>query len=445
MRILVVWLFFLLLLVSCGTAPPGTASVASGVSQGDNRAAQVVAAEVSRSKTEGVYPGTGRSPSLLAALKAAKIDAVRRYVQELLGPERYSFYSDQLQRVVFSTDNPNQYVTADAYETVSKSKEAASDNYVIALQIPVNREAVNQTLLANGIRWAGAPPPSSENVPAASPPSVPADNQSETWGTATPEEQKFIRRYEDTLVYLVYFDEKSSLDPSVLKLGVTRANQILAGKNCDLVDLDQVEKIKDDERKVWEQESGRDAGYLQWVARKLNAGIYVEIGAESRDDFENSLFGAQLNGRLKFFDPSTGELLSEAPFSTPRLLSRTSAADAQMKALQQAVSTVLPPGLDQVKAKLSKSLIRGIRYDLVVQKTVDSKLMGQFRRKLEGQVKLLQVVSASADETRYTVFFLGSAADLEDLVVKTAEKIPGLEGLSQVFVRGRSLTFNSGL
>lgn len=54
-------------------------------------------------------------------------------------------------------------------------------------------------------------------------------------------------------------------------------------------------------------------------------------------------------------------------------------------------------------------------------------------------------ISTSPEETKYEVRLIGRIEDLEDIVYDVAESISGFEGISLVYQRGNSITFDSGL
>ena len=87
----------------------------------------------------------------------------------------------------------------------------------------------------------------------------------------------------------------------------------------------------------------------------------------------------------------------------------------------------------------------GIKYEVIIQNTADSRLMSSFRRKLKRKVKDVETVNQSPEETKYYIYILGSIEDLVDEIYDVAETIPGLEGMDQLFLRGKSVTFDSGL
>ena len=101
--------------------------------------------------------------------------------------------------------------------------------------------------------------------------------------------------------------------------------------------------------------------------------------------------------------------------------------------------------IDQAKAFMAKALTEGIKYELIVQNTSDPRALSDFRRKLQRKVRDVRTVSQTSEETKYNVFLIGTVEDLVDAVYDVAETIPGLEGMYQVLLRGKSVTFSTGL
>jgi hypothetical protein len=71
--------------------------------------------------------------------------------------------------------------------------------------------------------------------------------------------------------------------------------------------------------------------------------------------------------------------------------------------------------------------------------------MSSFRSRLRSQVRDLETLSQSEGETRYAVYLFGRNDEVEDLVYRVADQTPGMEFLSLVLTRGKSLTFDTGL
>jgi hypothetical protein len=260
-------------------------------------------------------------------------------------------------------------------------------------------------------------------------------------------EQKIIRNYVEHMTWMVYFAESSTMDPFSAKAAVGIANEYLASNTMEAIDLDQIEKLKADKQKVYEAETGESISIVQWIAQKLNADAYIEIDGVVSGEATGKTYYGQANITLKAFEASTGRLLGSAPWNSPKTMSTASSEAARINALQTSVYKAMPVAIGQAKANMAVALKDGIAYELIVQKTPDSRLVSAFRKKLleQEQVKNVRSGSQSAEETRMQVFIVGTVDDLIDVVLDVSGKVPGLEGLSLVLQRGKSVTFNSGM
>ncbi len=412
-----------------------------------------------------IYSGAGESESLLKAMNGAKMDAVKKAVVAMIGPAEEQANRAKLTEVLYNTSNPNAYVDNAAMETLRKDK--IGEKFIYEIRIPVNLQAVESTLRANGIL---KDPTARDSVQAAAqaavrPEGVAAPTTAAAAATtaaaaataakeletpavyeeATPEEKNFLRRYIDNLTYMVYFNEDSREDAFLAKaaVGMANSNLVSAGKNA--VDYREVEKLKKDQKLVYEEEAGREMSMIQWIAQKLNADVYIEIDAVTEGESQGGNHYGSAKVNLKMFESSTGNLLGSVPYSSPRTFSKTSQLDAKSNALQSTLFKAMPLAVEQSKILLAKTFERGIRYDLVIQNTSDSRLMTRFRTRLRSKVKDLQVISQSPEMTRYAVFLFGRLEDLEEIMYEVGDSIPGLEGMEQVMMRGKSITFNTGL
>jgi hypothetical protein len=94
---------------------------------------------------------------------------------------------------------------------------------------------------------------------------------------------------------------------------------------------------------------------------------------------------------------------------------------------------------------MAKSFARGIRYEVTIQKSVDSRMMSDFRSQLRDDVEDLVTEAQTAEETVYTVYYRGRIEELEDQVYRVSRDVPGMQDLYHVMTRGRNLVFNTGL
>jgi hypothetical protein len=396
--------------------------------------------------TERKYPGAGQDPSLLAAMNKAKIDAVRKAVIDMIGVANEQANRDALDKVIYSARNPNAFVSGDM-ETTRKDK--AGDDYIIEGIITVRLDAVEATLKANGL-MGGPVTTTASAAEAAAAGSDAQTSQADALSAgaapaATADEQKIIRDYVEHMTYMVYFADGTTMDPLYAKSAVGIANQYLASQTMEAIDFAQVEKIKADQQKAYEAETGESMSITQWIAQKLNADVYIEIDGTVATEISGSKYYGQASITLKAFEASTGRLLGSVPWNSPKTLSTAGADSAVINALQTCVYKAMPTAISQSKGYMIKALASGIKYDLVIQKTPDSRLMNTFSRKLKEKVKDVKIVNQSESETKFNVFLIGSIEDLVDTVYNVAEKIPGLEDMKQVMLRGKAVTFNSGM
>ena len=457
------FLFVLLLalLTGCG----------SGSSSSDGRVATPGAQEV--------FTGSGRGESLGVAIYNAKIDAIRNAVIDIVGPSVEQQNQQQLQETLYTTRNPNAYVYNETMQTLRRENVGTIDqmDMIYEIQIRVNRPAIQQALQVAGVAGGGTAVASAEReqraqdlvaeadpAEAAEPPgtvgsqqpapeaATPATGggaslapQEGDWEGATEEEQRFIRRYVDTMTYMVYFNEESPADPFLMRSAVAQANSYLAASGIVAIDAAQIESVRRDQELVYEQEVGREVGIIQWVAQRLNADVYIEIDAVTSGETQGGNHYGSANVTMRMFETSTGQLLGSVNRASPRTVSRSSQQDAVLNALQSTVYQAMPTVIDQSRTQMAGYLSRGIRYELILQSTPDARLMSDFRRQMRRNVSDLITVSQSADETVYEVYFFGRVDELEDQIYVVSERVPGMEGLYLVLTRGKSLTFNTGL
>ncbi len=426
------------------------------------------------SSAQDVFMGRGQNPSFGQAINDAKIDAIQKAVVQLIGPQAEKDNRARIDQALYQTRNPNAFVYLDSMQTLRKDNLGTVDNpdFVYEIRIRVNMNAVKSVLDTEGIgrstvassapvsaggasgdNQGGAGPQApakpetagSAPAPAASPQAGELGPQQGDFAEPTEEQKRFIRRYVDSMTYMVYANEQSKTDPFLMKLAVSQADSYLASNGMTAIDAAQIESLKKDQKMVYEQETGQNVGIIQWIAQKLNADVYIEVDAETGAEFQSGNYYGTANITLKMFETSTGQLLGSVPFRSQRTVSRVSEQDALANAVQSAVWQAMPVVVQQSRELLSRAFARGIRFDLTIQDTPDARLMSSFRRNLRSRVSDLQTVSQSADSTTFVVYYFGRSDELADLIFSVAEATPGLERFNQVLTRGKSLVFNTGI
>jgi hypothetical protein len=400
---------------------------------------------------EKVYGGAGQDASMLTAMNMAKMDAVRKAVIDIIGVANEQANREKLQEVLYNTQNPNAFVNNETFETLRKDK--IGDDYIFEARVAVKMRAVESTLKANGLY--GETVTKQEKTGEAAEASAAAtaggaatldEITAQTEGVElTAEEKRIIARYVNNMTYMVYFNEEATEDPFYMKAAVGIANEYLTSNAIEAIDFDQVESLKKDQQMAYEEETGQSISIIQWIAQKLNADVYIEIDGRTSGETSGDKYYGQANITLKGFEASTGRLLGSQPWNSPRTFSTASEQAAKINALQTSVYKAMPIVLDQAKAYMAKALTNGIKYELIVQNTFDSRMMSDFYRKMRRKAKDIKTVSQTAEETRYEVYLIGSVEDLVDMVYDVSDTVSGLDGIYQVVLRGKSVTFNTGM
>jgi hypothetical protein len=414
-------------------------------------------------QVQEVFNGQGRAPSLAQAMADAKMDAVRNAVIEMIGSRQEQANQAVLQEELYNSSNPNAFVYPETMETLRKENLGDTENldFLYEVRIRVNRPAIETVLRRAGVTGGGATAEeraegraqdlvadANESTP--SPEAAPEatdrlETQEGDFPEVGPEEERFIRRYVDTMTYMVYFNEESTQDEFLMRSAVGQANAYLTSEGMVAIDYEQVESLKRDQQIVFEEETGEEMSMIQWVAQRLNADVYVELDATTNATSNGQNHYATATVSLRMFDSSTAQLLGSVNRRSQRTLSRISQEDAALNALQSTVYQAMPVAIDQSKVQMARNLSRGLRYVVTLQNTPDPRLLSDFRRQLRRSVSDLITVSQTAEQTQYEVYFFGRSDELEDTIYNVSERVPGFEGLYLVLTRGNTLTFDTGL
>jgi len=439
-------LISLLLFISGCATSPSMAGTSSSPSKGTAATAKVSGSPV--------YYGTGEGSSLTRALNNAKLAAVEKAVVDALGKAASLGNKEKLQKNIYGKIDINALVYNDTVRIIDKS--TGGDVYTVTLGVRVNLPAVAAVLRREKI-YGGLILPQGGDVVLSDqePPVANTSGKSETTGVSTEPagqpnvnagEALLINNIIDNLTYMVYYDEKTVSNPFIAKTAVGMANRYLAENGLEYVDLEQIEQIKKDQAAAYEEETGQSVSMIQWIAGKLNADIYIEVSVNTHPSVKDGKYYGSASVSLKNFDASTGAGRGTAFYQTvPPAMSTVSTADAVNNAVASATYNAIRNAVGQAVVYTKKELVQGIKYSLVMQNTSDSKLMRTFMKKLKRKVKSVRRISASPEETKYEVRLIGRIEDLEDIVYGTADDITGLEGVSLVYQRGNSITFDTGL
>lgn len=413
------------------------------------------ASELSRE----VYTGAGQGESLGEAINAAKMDAVRKAVVDLIGTEAEAAQADELEEVLYSTRTPNAYVYNESMETIRRDGSLIEGDLRYEIRIRVNVEAVRTTLEVNGIGRGGGSGGQAGSGGASSGDAEGDAAQVDSETVPVPEhadvtdaERRFIAGYVDRMTYLVFFPDRAVEnaaetvdDPEfLLRSAVNQANGYLVSNGQLVVDASQVEQLREDQRLVYEEQVGEELSLLQWVARRLNADVYIELGARVSGRTSGSSHYATVDVTLTMYETSTAQILGSVNRRSQESFSRSSTEDAAVNALQSTVYQAMPQAVEMAERQMAQTLTRGIRYELTLQKPPDARTLSRFRSAMRDEVREIATVSQSPDDVAYEVFFIGSTDDLIDLVFAVTDRLAGFEDMTLVLSRGRSVTFDVG-
>jgi len=456
-KLFIILTISMVILISCATTGGGSvASDTTNTSSAGSPAEPVVSASP-------VYYATGSGTTQSAAFNDAKMNAVKKAASDVLGIASSSANRDKLENKIYISSNANAYVYNETMEILDKGNESGSST--VSIGIKINLEALSSVLRANEIYGniilpqggdvllADMERPSFAPEPAAVKTNSTEDKNTEiaanspvSSGTESPEETALINDIIGNLSFMVYYDENSSTDPFLAKTAIGVANRYLSDNGMEYVDLGQIEQIKKDQAAAYEDETGQSVSMIQWIAGKLNADIYIEIIIDANSNTKNNRYYGSASVSLKNFDASTASGRGASYYQTvPPAMSTVSEADALNNAVASATFNAIQKAVDQARTYTRKELTQGIKYDLIIQNTSDSRLMRDFMKKIERKVKSIKRVSTSPEETKYDVRLIGRIEDLEDLIYDVSEGLAGLEGMSLVYQRGNSITFDSGL
>lgn len=335
---------------------------------------------------------------------------------------------------------PSRQEPARAPEKAAPASDTKQEEYNSAAMALIRGDSAAKSDTSQGQK--AATPASAAETSTAAAPAVPETEQEPDISAA---DRKFIQNYLNSLHYMVFFSEKSTLGEFQAKSAVTQADRYLLQQGLDVIDYDQIVKNKEDQKKAFQAEAGEGLDIIQFIAQKLNADVYVELDGAVVGTEKNEKYYGDANITARMYEASTATLLGSVTYKSPTAMSVTSTQDAVTNALVAGVWAMMPRIIDQSKLQMAVRVQKGLKYEVIIQKTPDARLMSQFRRAFQKKLHDLEQISSSTSETRYYAYAYARLQDVEDAVYSAAEKVPGLENIYQVYSRGKSITFNSGI
>lgn len=284
--------------------------------------------------------------------------------------------------------------------------------------------------------------------PGSAAPTAPVTTQSppgeEAAAELTAREKQFFENYLRRLKYMMVVKDGSTANDFQKRTIITKGNEHLLRQGYDVVQYDQLMKNIEDQRTAYEAEVGSSMSLTQYIAQKLGADVYVELDVAPRSSTESSRHFGEANFTANMFDPSTAELIGSVTYRTDRSVSTSSQEDALLNALSAGTAQLMPRIIRDSTNVLRNRYSNGIRYQVIVQRTPDSRAVAAFRRNLRSRVREIVMGPGAADQTTMDVYLFGSISDLEDACYAAFERTPGMENAYWVYTRGKTLTFNTG-
>lgn len=289
---------------------------------------------------------------------------------------------------------------------------------------------------------AAAPQPAAPQTPAAG--SAEAIEAPVVNTGLTAAEKKFLDNYLKRLKYMMVMKDGVALDEFQQRMILTKGNEHLLKQGFDVVHYDQLRKNMEDQRTAYEAEAGESMSLTQFIAQKLGADVYVELDSVPRSWSDGGRHYGEATFSANMFDPSTAELLGSVTYRTDRSLSTSAQEDALLNSLVAGTAQLMPRVVRDSTSVLRNRNSNGIRYQVILQKTADSRTISTFRRNLKPRVRDIVMGPSAADQTIMDVYLFESMAVLEDACYAAFEKTPGMENAYWVYTRGKTITFNTG-
>ena len=406
-----------------------------------------------------VYYGEGSGDTSINAMQAAKKEAVGKAAADLLGKAAISGQKDEITALLDSINDFDPFILKTDIETLDSR---STDGFYYYLGLRIDLAGLAAKLQASDIlggqidgrsgneyRLPDQPAPSVIRTESAAAPPVNKPEEKvieKAVPEASAEELALISDYINSLTYMVYFNEQTEADPFLTRTAVAAATRYLDTNGYEYVDLSQIERLKEDQAMVYEEETGNAVSIIQWIAHKLNADIYIELSLDTSGKTENGNYYGSAVINLNCYSASTAEGRGSAVYQTiPPAFSRISQQDALSNAVASAVSRGMEQAVSVSRNETAKAVSRGFKYIVTMHNTWDALVMRDFEKKLGSRVKGVKRISYSPEESVFEVYLIGDVSMLEDLVYDTAETIKALEGIMLVMQRGNTITFDTGM
>ena len=369
------------------------------------------------------YSGSGEGYTFLEALNQAKTNMLQLAIIDLIGATEEMQSRNKLHQFFYAEGKPNMYLETDYIRILRRGQTYRG--YYCEITVPVKMGEVRQVLDMMGMY-----PAKGGNIQ-----SAPEVLEAKTKSALQGNNVGFISEYVDSMLYMVVPNQKAKDGSTFSKSAVSMANKYLLDNGYRAVDYTAVEALKTDSASLSAQEpETAELSIVQWIAQKLGADVYIEVEGFVQGGRETGGYYGQAEVNLKMYNPIINSSLY--------VFASTEAA--AQNAIKSTVFKAMGVAVDQAKKALVRDYAQGIRYEITVNNTADSRLMSKFRSELQNKVESIRVMHQSAAQTKYAVQYFGRVEDMESIIYSAAESISGMEDISLVMIRGKTLMFRLG-
>jgi len=364
-----------------------------------------------------VQSGVGKAKKFEDALTIAFKDALKKVVVNIIGEENEKANREKLESYMYGISD--SYVVS--YEVTDKVKSGKET--IVYIRATFNRDKVEESIKTLEIE-------------------IPEKKEQKDYSKSP--HVKLIGEALDNLTYLVYFEpKKKKISDEYARLCVNRVDNYLANQGYEYIDLERINEIKDEYYKLYEETQG-SVSVVQLIAQALNADVYIVVdGIVEYAGQEGNLHFASASIDLKAFESATARGLGTETGYSGRLGLASGKDAAMRKAVETAVEKATEPVITLARSYMMKAYEKGIRYEVVVQGLPAYDMLKTFTDAIRESrnFQSMKEVSASAQQAKYYVYYMGRKTELIDDVMSSIRNEEGFENFNVVVSRGNAVIF----
>ncbi len=364
-----------------------------------------------------VQSGVGKAKKFEDALNIAFSDALKKVVVGIIGEENEKANREKLNSYMYGISD--SYIIS--YEVTDKVKSGKET--IVYIKATFDRDKVEQSIKTLEIE-------------------IPEKKVEKDYSKSP--NAALINEALNNLTYLVYFEpKKKKISDEYARLCVNRVDNYLANLGYEYIDLERINEIKDEYYKLYEETQG-SVSVVQLIAQALNADVYIVVdGIVEYAGQEGNIYFASASIDLKAFESATARGLGTETGYSGRLGLASGEDAAMRKAVETAVEKASEPVITLARSYMMKAYENGIRYEVVVQGLPGYDMLKTFTDAIRDtrNFRSMKEVSASAQQAKYYVYYMGRKAELIDDIMNGLGSEAGFENFNVVVSRGNAVVF----